>query len=260
MPVTAPDSEPRPLTFQELSELRRKTEIISKFLQEQLQGHLDTLRPLLAPERLFGKYMGGRGDSALTERAFGQLQQSYRPFTAKPFDLPTQFDEHWLSLVGNRVTLYPWEYAHEARDERGGKTITMSAPVRWVATYTSGYSLSQFRQALAGSGERRPEHIRQFVVNALVMQLMVAHTPGLTALLADLRYQVHTDSSPDLPGVPLSIVTSGVPSFRPSDDLILAATNFSGVPAFIELVDIEAFLRMEDPLKARIEEMLKVSG
>jgi hypothetical protein len=257
--MTEPNSQARPLTFAELGDLRRKTEIISKFLQEQLQGHLDTLRPVLAPERVFGRYVGGRSDSALSERAFTQLQQNYRAFTSRPFDLPTQFDEHWLSLVGNRVTLYPWEYAYEARDDRGPRTITMSAPVRWVVNYTSGYTLSQFRQALAGSGERRAEHLRQFVVNALVIQLVTTHTPGLASLLADLRYQLHTESSADLPRVPLTVVTATVPSFRPSDDLILAATNFSGVPAFIELVDIDAFYRIEDPLKARIEAMLRAT-
>jgi hypothetical protein len=255
--VTEPDSAARPLTFQQLSELRRKTEIISKFLQEQLQNHLDTLRPILSLERVFGKHAGGRADSALSERVFGQLQANYRPFTSRPFDLPAEFDEHWLSLVGNRVTLYPWEYAHDARDERSSKTVTMSAPVRWVATYTSAYTLSQFRHSVAGSGERRAEHIRQFVVNALVMQLMMAHTPGLPALLADLRYGLQAESSPDLPRVPLTVVTSGLPSFRPSDDLILAATNFSGVPAFIELVDVDAFDAMPDPLKLRIQELLR---
>jgi hypothetical protein len=47
-----------------------------------------------------------------------------------------------------------------------------------------------------------------------------------------------------------------VPSFRPSDEVILAATRFSGVPAFIELIDVEAARMLPDPLKARIEEIL----
>jgi hypothetical protein len=255
--MTDPGEQARPLTFEQLSDLRRKTEIISKFLQEQLQIHLETLRAILSPERVFGKYVGGRGDSALADRAFAQLQQGYRPFTSRPFDLPTQLDEHWLSLVGSRVALYPWEYTYEARSDREARTVTMSAPIRWVMSYTSAYSLSQVKQALAGKGERRPEHVRQFVVNALVMQLMITHAPGLAALLGDLRYQLQTDTSPDLEKLPLTVVTSGVPSFRPSDDLILAATNFSGVPAFIELVDLEAFERVKDPLRARIEDLLR---
>ena len=105
--------------------------------------------------------------------------------------------------------------------------------------------------------ERRPEHIRQFVVNALVTQLIITHTPGLAPLFTDLRYQLQNESMPDLPKLPLTTITSGLPSFRPGDDLILAATNFSGVPAFIELIDINALPELRDPLKTRIEDLLR---
>ena len=255
-----PDKPTRPLTFQELPELRRKTEAISKFIQDQLLAHLETLRPIISPERLFGKHSGSvssKGDVPLADRALAQLQQSYRPFAGPPFDLPSEFDQYWLTLVGNRVTLYPWEYTHQAGTERETRPISMTSPVRWVVSFTSAYPLSQVRQALAGKGERRPEHIRQFVVNALVTQLMITHTPGLAPLFADLRYQLQIDSIPDLPKLPLVTVTSGLPSFRPGDDLILSATNSSGIPAFIELIDIDALPGLQDPLRARIEDLLR---
>ncbi len=247
----------KPLTFQGLAELRRKTETISKFLQDQLSTHLETLRPILSLERLFGKHVGSKVDTALADRAFAQLQQSYKPFSARPFELPSEIDQYWLTLVGNRVMLYPWEYTYEAKTERETRSITMTSPVRWVMSYTSAYTLSQVRQALAGKGERRPEHIRQFVINALVTQLMITHTPGLAPLFTDLRYQLQTDSVPDLPKLLLTTITSGLPSFRPADDLILSATNFSGIPAFIELIDIDALPGLQDPLRARIEELLR---
>ncbi|HXJ84297.1 MAG TPA: hypothetical protein VMS64_37125 [Candidatus Methylomirabilis sp.] len=254
-----PDSSSRSLTFQELPELRRKTEAISRFLHEQLSTHLETLRPILSPERLFGKpgsSTGGKGEIPLADRALAQLQQSYRPFSGPPFNLPSELDQYWLTLVGNKVSLHPWEYTHQARTERESRPVTMTSPVRWVVSFSSTYTLSHVKQALAGKGERRPEHIRQFVINALVTQLVVTHTPGLAPLFADLRYQLHTDSVPDLPKVPLTTIISGLPSFRPDDDLILAATNFSGVPAFIELIDIGALATLRDPLKARIEDLL----
>ncbi len=78
----------------------------------------------------------------------------------------------------------------------------MTSAVRWVLSFTSAYTLSLTRQALANKGERRPEHISQFVVNALVAQLVITHTPGLTPLLNDLRYQLQTDHAPDLPKLP----------------------------------------------------------
>jgi hypothetical protein len=258
--MDGPDDALRPLTFQELPDLRRKTETISKFLQDQLSAHLETLRPILSPERLFGKYVGtagAKGDVPTADRALAQLQQSYRPFSGPPFNLPSELDPYWLTLVGSRVSLHPWEYTHQARTERESKPITMSSPVRWVVSFSSTYTLSHVRQALAGKGERRPEHIRQFVVNGLVMQLMMAHTPGLAPLLADLRYQLSIDFLPDLPKLPLTTITSGLPSFRPADDLILAATNFSGVPAFIELIDVDKLSAVQDPLRARLEDLLR---
>jgi hypothetical protein len=230
---------------------------MSKFLQDQLQTHLDTLRPILAPDRVFGRHMGSKAEAPLADRAFSQLQQLYRPFAARPFDLPAEFDEYWLALVGNRLTLYPWEYTHEARSERESKAISMSSPVRWVMSFTSAYTLSQLRQSLSGKGERRPEHVRQFVVNALVTQLVITHTPGLGPLLTDLRYDVQAQTSPDLPHLPLTTITAGLPSFRPSDDLILTATNFSGVPAFIELIDVDALPHLQDPLRVRMEELVR---
>lgn len=255
--MNGPEPSTKPLTFEGLPELRAKTEVISKFLHEQLTTHLDTLRPILSPERLLGKAGGPRADSPLADRILAQLQQSYRPFATRPFDLPAEFDPYWLSLVGNRITLYAWEYSYEASNGRETRSITMTSPVRWVVTFASGYTLSQFRQAVIGKGEHRPEHVRQFVVNALVMQAMFAHTPGLASLFADLRYRVETHSTPDLPKLPLTTITSGLPSFRPADELILGATNFSGVPAFIELIDIDALPHLQDPLRARIEERLR---
>jgi hypothetical protein len=254
--MTGPDQGSKPLTFQELIELRRKTEVVSKFLGDQLAAHLETLRPVLSPERILSKYLGVRGDHALSERMFAQLQQSYRPFSSRPFDVPTEFDPQWLTLVGNRLTLYPWEYTHEAKTDRETKAITMASPVRWVVSFTSSYTLSQVRLGLAGKGERRAEHIRQFVVNALVTQLTISHVAGLPALFSDLRYQLQTDSAPDLPKLPLTTITFGLPSFRPADDLILSATTFSGIPAFIELIDVDAAARVHDPLKARLQELV----
>jgi hypothetical protein len=245
------------LTFQELTELRRKTEAVSKFLQEQLAAHLETLRPVLSPERVFSKFLGTKGDQTLADRAFVQLQQNYRPFSARPFEVPSEFDPHWLTLVGNRLTLYPWEYTHEARTAQETKQITMASPVRWVVSFTSAYGLSQLRQGLAGKAERRVEHVRQFVVNALVTQLAISHAAGLGVLLTDLRYQLQTEYAPDLPKLPLTTITFGLPSFRPPDDLILAATSFSGIPAFIELVDTDAASRLQDPLKTRLQELVR---
>ncbi|HXC36698.1 MAG TPA: hypothetical protein VNV43_12535 [Candidatus Acidoferrales bacterium] len=247
------DALNKPLTLQELPELRRKTEAVSRFLKQQIGGHLETLRPLLAPERLFGKYAGGKSEVTAAERALEELKRNYKGFTRKPYDLSDSFDTSWLGLVGSSLELHPWEYTHEIQ----GKPITMNSPLRWVINYRTNYNLIQVKNALAGKETARPEYLRLFVVNALVMQLLLAQSQGLVQLFADLRYELKTESPADLFGLPVVTITSSLPSFRPSDDMIMAATAFSGVPAFIELIDLDAAKAPRDVLKERLEELLK---
>src|SRR3974377_1573990 len=97
------DDSSKTLTLAELPDLRRKTEAVSRFLQQQIAAHLETLRPLFAPERMFGKYAGAQVEAAGAERSLAELQQRYRPFANKPYDLPTDLDTSWLSLVGSAL-------------------------------------------------------------------------------------------------------------------------------------------------------------
>jgi hypothetical protein len=245
------------LTFEQLAELRDKTEAISQFLQKQLKTHLETLRPLLAPRRLLGKYAGVKEDVVGADRAFAQLQEQYKAVCSKPFALPPELDDGPLANIDNRLELYPWEYIHQAKSERETKPVTITSPVHWILTYNSEYTPSQLVQTMTGKEQRRSDAVRQFVANALVMQAVLTKFPGITQLLTDLRYEVRTEKSASLGELPLVTMRSCLTSFRPADGLILAATRLSGVPAFIELIDIDAVHRLSDPLRLRIEEILQ---
>jgi hypothetical protein len=100
--------------------------------------------------------------------------------------------------------------------------------------------------------------VRQFIVSALVMRLCIERFPGLVQLFSDLRYHIRVEKISGLGELPFVTITSCLSSFRPADEVILQATRFSGVPAFIELVDIDSVPLLEDPLKARLEQLLQV--
>jgi len=250
------DDSSKTLTLAELPELRRKTEAVSKFLQQQIAAHLETLRPLFAPERILGKYAGGKVEVPGTERALVELKQDYKPFTNKPYDLPLDFDTNWLPLVGGTLELHPWEYVHPVQ----GKAITMTSPVRWVINFRTNYTLAQVKNVLAGKEVVRQDYLRQFAVNALVLQLILARNPGLVQLFQDLRYELKSEKPAELKGLPIMTITSCLTSFRPDDDLIQAAAAFSGVPAFIELIDLGAAQAPKDILKERLEQLMKQSA
>lgn len=245
------------ITFQELPGLRKKTEAISQYLQQRLTAYLDTLKPLLAPDRFFGKLAGGKGDVTGADKALAQITQSYSELGGKPLDLPREFESEWLATCGTRIELHRHEYIHQATGTDGSKPIKITSPVRWIMTYGSNMTPFQVVQAVSGTERVTADVLRQFSVNALVMQLVLSRNPGLTELFGDLRFQVRTETFPETGKLPFVTVTSLLPSFRPADDLILAATEFSGVPAFIELIDPEAIVSLEDPLKRAIDQLVK---
>ncbi|MGB8467137.1 MAG: hypothetical protein WCE49_19485, partial [Terrimicrobiaceae bacterium] len=192
-----------------------------------------------------------------SDRALAEIQRKYREFTAKPFDLSVEFDPHWLSLVGSRLDLQRWAYTHTIQTGGETKAITITSPSRWILTYRSNLTVVQMAEAMDGK-ERAPIELRrQFVVNALVMLLAVGRNPGLGHLMEGLHYRLQNEVFPGLSNLPLVTFTSPLPSFRPSDDLILEATGFSGVPAFIELLDIEAIRGLRDPLREQIDQLIR---
>ena len=250
--------ETRKVSLEELPELRRKTEAVSNFLQGQLAQHLETLRPLVAPERVLGKYAGTSSETVWGDRALAvaEVEKKYKQH-GKLFRLTDEFDSAWLTAIGNNVELHPWEYTYEIASSRGAKKVTMTSPVRWIAAYASDTPVAELKRMLAGKEQHRPKAIRNFFVRTIVLQMVMEKKPGLQRLLSDLRFRWQLEPVPDQHNLPVHTLSFSLPSFRPSDDLILAATEFSGIPAFIELIDVAAVRDIADPLKTKIDELVR---
>jgi len=244
------------LTFQELPAHRKRTETISQTLQQRLTTYLDTLKPLFAPDRYLGRHAGGKADVLGADKAVTQISQAYREIAGKPLDLPREFEPEWIGATGSRLELYRFEYIHDAASSNTVKAIRITAPMRWIMTYSSAITPFQAVQIIQGK-ERGPSNgVRQFAVNALVMQLVLARNPGFVDLFRDLRFELRIENFAETGKLPFATISSCLPSFRPPDELILAATEFSGVPAFIELIDTEAASAIRDPLKESVLTLL----
>jgi hypothetical protein len=241
------------LSFEQLAIARRHTQTISGFLEHQLRAYLDTLRSLFLPERLLGKLAGSRFEVPGADKAYSELQENYRKLPGKPFDFPQEFEKDWLVEVGARLDLHRWDYSREIITESGKRSILFTSPARWILTYGPGYSVSQALQTLARKQDRRDvDQFRQFIVNALVMQSLISRNPSLVSLLGDLRYSLGLNPHPGLNGLPVAVIQSDISTFLPPEPLIIATTEFSGVSAFIELIDTDAIRQMSDPFKERI--------
>jgi len=244
------------VSLDELLSYREATERVSNYLNKRLREHLSALSPLLGPGRVLGKHVNTRESATRADEALAELAEKYKAACASLPGLKPDLDEEALTGIGAALQVYPYEYNYEAKSAKATRQISMTSPIRWVVTYGIGGSLAQLRTQLLNSTDRRTAPVRQYVVNALTFQVVLGRSAGVSMLIKDLRYDIRTQTLPGLEGVPFVTFSVQLPSFRPSDDLLLTATRLSGIPAFIEVIDPEAIRGLEDPLRMQIEALL----
>lgn len=245
------------LSIEQLATLRQKTEAASKVLDTHLKSYLDTVKPLLAPRRVLGRHVATREDVNISDRMLDQLKQQYGQVVSQtPFGFSMEFPQQTLSHLDNLPMVYSWEYPHVVKSSTAQKALTITSPVRWVLTYETGVAPALVRQMLEGKVERRTEALKQFVVNALAMGLLIQAYPGVGQLLSALRYRVQTECLPGFGNLPFVTVQACLESFRPSDELLLMATAFSGIPAFVELIRADSLQDYIDPVTEQLRRIL----
>ena len=250
------DSQPS-LSIDQLAILREKTETASKVLDNHLKSYLETIKPLLAPRRVLGRHVATREEVNISDRTLDQLKLQYGQVVSQaPYGFPREFPEQTLSHLDNLPMVYSWEYTHMVKSTTAEKILTITSPVRWVLTYETGAAPSLIRQMLEGKVERRTETLKQFVVNALAMGLLIQAYPGVAKLFSALRYRVQTECLPGFGSLPFVTVQACLDSFRPSDELLLTATAFSGVPAFVELIRADSLQGYIDPVTEQLRQIL----
>jgi hypothetical protein len=236
----------------QMAPLRNVSQKISQFLHKQLVTYLTTLTPLFAPRRILGEFMHSAFEGKVpgADKNIAELQEQYKKLCGKPFELPSTLSTP-LPTIRNQLDIYPWEYTYQG-DQEAAHPITITSPVKWVLSYTSGYNLSRLRAARYGRETPRTEEIRQFIIHVLTMNLLIAQSPGIRQIMDALRFPVSVEVSPELGELPLVVIHAAVSAFRPQDELIQTVIQLSGTPAFEEIIDSDAIETLEDPYKHKI--------
>jgi hypothetical protein len=245
---------PRTYTFDEISELRPKTNEVAQFLQTLLTQHVETLRPLLDPACILGK-TGAPGRILWMDKSLGEFRALYEKHN-RPFRLPIEFEVDTLNDAGEKLEVHPWEYSYDARMGDHAKRIAITSPTRWVLSYTSDLPLSRFKAMVAGREQGQLALQQRFVLLAILLNMVVQKTPRVTQLMKALRFELASTPCEELHGLPLVTVSFALPSFRPDDSLIMKTTSLSGVPAFIELLDVNIVRALKDPIKEELERII----
>ena len=248
------------LSLSEIGERRQRTEVVSKWVRARLEQHLEVLRQPFDPRRVFGRTgsagVGGRIDIGAAEAAVNQLRERFKEVCGAPFTLKADLPPEVIADVDTQLVIHPWVYPYALSDGGATKTIQITSPLRFVLTYASNSTLAQVDRVLAKQEERREADLRQFIVSALAVAAVLERTPALSQTLRDLRFEVATTTRDGLGKLPVVTLTSHLPTIRPPDDVIAAATGVSGVNAFIELLPRDPLARLRDPVREEVGALL----
>lgn len=249
------------LNVEQLLQLHSLTKDVAQLCQKQLRGYLDSLALLFRPRRTLGDAIEGSEREAVAnpERNAAELRELYRKVALRPFDLRPELTLP-IESISTQLQLNEWEYLHTTKTERGWQNIKVTAPLTWVISYSSAYSLSVFRQVLAGKEERNPEAVRAFVLRACLMHIHLAKFPGIADLLSGLRYRIEVRRSPELGELPLVTISAPFTTMRPADELVTVAAGLAGGASFAEVLDLDSVRKIHDPLRDEIAAVLRKHG
>ena len=245
---------------QRLIQLRKLTRAISELLRNQMKDYLSTLAPVLRPRLVLGDYVssGSKETAKGAEKAFKDLQTLYETVaTSKPYNLPPELKPP-VEIVSTALEVIPMEYVHEARADDETKRVTVTSPLKWTLTY-SGFPLAKLKAMLADRNRSNNE-VQQFLLHYLVMHIVMTKQTGAMNILDALHFPVRSLTLQEFGQLPITYITAAVSTFRPSDNVIIESTEISGTPGFEEIVSIDDIVKMHDPLKAQLTDLLKSHG
>lgn len=244
------------LDNEQFMKLRKNTEKIAKVLDKRLKGHLNTLKPLFLPRKLLGTYIKSAivDDVPGSDKAFAELQEQYASVCEKPFGLPKKLKTP-LPLISNQLDAVPLRYSLYMGDSKK-KATRITAATRWILSFRSECPYNRLKAMITGAETRQPDDMKQSLIAFITLVIFLKHFPVLIQLLKDLRYEVKFEKLQNMGGLPVVILKAPIECFLPPDDFILQITQLSGIPAFQELIDLDAVEKMPDPLKETLQQAI----
>jgi hypothetical protein len=241
-----------------LLDLHDLTREVAQASLRRLKAQVEAMAPLFRPRRFLGDHIDGAGKEAVpaADRNLADLEQLYARVAVKPFDLRPELRTP-LESVATQLQFDEWEYTHAAETDRGWQSIRVTAPLTWMVSFASPYSLGTLRGVVAGSGRRDAEAVRAFVLHACLIHELFSKIPALAELLGALRYKVEVRKSSQLGDLPLVTISAPFRTFRPPDKLVAMAAGLAGGVTFSEVLDVESVRDWPDLLRDEVSGILQ---
>jgi hypothetical protein len=236
--------------------LRKLTRAIADTARTQLTEYLTTVTPLLQPQGILGDYIQGaqKETSLKADQAFKDLKAIYETAApAKPLNLRRDLSPPF-SFSNLSLEITPVDYVHTAQTESGPRKITVRSPLTWTLTY-GGFAPNRLQEVL--DQKVRGDELQKFILSYILISIVLKYRPGITQMLDGLHFPVTTTTAADFGELPLTRIGIGIPTLRPSDNVVVESAELTGMDAFEEVVSVDDIGRLPDPFKERLLELAR---
>jgi hypothetical protein len=243
------------IKMEEMTGLRESSRKISALLSQELQSYVKSLSPLFSPRKVLGEFMDSANKSRVAgaEKNYVTVSEQYKAIMLDAFGHASKLSSS-VPSINNKLILTPWATI----ETLGGTDLTMISPTRWVLGYDVNYNHQRLLQRyMAGEGAPNSADISAYVISQLVIAQLIDANPGIKRLFDGLNFTLSIETLPKYAGkLPFVVLTAPCQSFRPQDDLVTMASQFSGSTSFEELVSGDAVKEMphafQDKLLAQL--------
>lgn len=246
------------LDLSKLLLLRKETRAVADYFRTALEEHLTAMRPLFDPRRVLGEYIrdAPKRMAPAADASFKELRALYaRVARAAPFRFEDDLTAP-LDIFGATAELHAVSYAYTPESAEGAKPIQVTSPLKWALTY-KGLGPSHLDNLLTSrSGTARME-LRSCLLHYFLMHLVTAQRPGVGSLLQALRFEVKSEPTERLGGLPIVYISAPIATMLPGDQIILESTELTGATVFEEIIDVDSVADMRDATHDAVVELVK---
>lgn len=242
------------IKMEDMTRLRELSRRVASSMSEDVNAYLKTLTLLFSPRKVLGEFMAGgdKGKVVGAEKNFSLIEEQYKAIMRDSFGYATKLSSI-VPVVSSKLMLNSWE----SLEDFDGLRLTITSPTKWVLGYESSVSMKELIQIHAEGGKLPQEKASTFVIAKLVMKCQLDNSKGLVRLIEGLGYKLTEEKLPSVTGeLPHMVLHAPIESFRPQDDLVKMASQFSGSSTFEELIDEEAINALQNPLKDKLDALL----
>jgi hypothetical protein len=233
---------------------RRLTQMIAEGQRKEICQILADAGGLLrqgAPTADLLEAKHGRPAGKVVDDFLGTARKvlSAKPFGSTNGDIRLPEVSSWL------LEIQPFCYSHTiVGTSNSQKQVRVMSRLKWVVTLAD-YGLEPLRVILA-QRDTPYEAFRRYVGHAVLIS-MALNQPNVKRLVEGLRYAVTSTTTEEFGALPLTIVSSSLPTMRPPDQVITDITEMSGIDQIEEVLDCDGVRDIRDPLRERVKGLIE---